>query len=330
MKRRSLGLSLLELLLILGVVAAGSTAVYGTYQFVVGQHRQDVAVRQAQDTIGRVTTAFSATPNYEGLTQERAIEDGLFGPDVVIEEGRALAPWGGELFLAAVPAQLGPGQIVQNGAFSFTLNQVPASLCSSLASSLSNTQAQLSINQKPIAKDADGTASIAALTQACSSSPTSSLVLTFKKPNASDALQECLVPSDGQRRSVPCGDGLAGTREEERQASCPQRYGNVQWTAWQETSNSCITCPSPESQTIGCGPNQYGTRQQQRTFDCAQNRWNDWTTSSDTCQACPNTPEERTVACEAGNSGTIVERRTFACLIGQWGPWQVYERHCQR
>lgn len=329
MKRRSLGMSLIELLLILGVMAAGSATVYASYQFVVGQHREDIALRQARDTIGRVTAAFMSTSNYQGLTQERAIEDGLFGTDVHVEQGRVLAPWGGELFLAPTPAHLPSGQTVANGGFSFTLQDVPAALCPQLASSLVNARPRLSINQRAVALDNDGLPNVAAIATACGSQKTSTVVLTFDKPNAADGLQECVVPSGDQRRSVPCGDGLAGTREQERQASCPQRYGDVQWTAWQETSNSCTSCPSPETQTIGCGPNQYGQRQQQRSFDCAQNRWNDWTTQTDTCQACPSQDEQRTVACPSGSAGTIVEKRIFVCLLGQWGQWQEYERRCQ-
>lgn len=331
MKRRSLGMGLIELLLVLGAIALGSAVVYGSYQFVVSKHREEVALRQAKDTIVRVTTAFMAAPNYQGLTQERAIEDGLFGPEVQVEQGRVVAPWGGELFLSPSTATLANGQTVANGAFTFSLTNVPAALCPQLASALVNVRPSLTINNRPVALDNDGLPSVAGMATACgASNTTSTLVLTFDKANAADGLQECMVPSSNEHRSVPCGDGLAGTREEERQATCPQRYGDVQWSAWQETGNSCSSCPSPETQTVGCGPNEHGQRQQQRSFDCSNNRWNDWTTVSQTCQTCPTDDEERVVACEAGNPGQIIERRSFICVLGQWGPWQVRERQCQR
>ncbi len=329
MKQKNRGLGLIELLLVLGAISAGSAIVYGTYQYVVVQHRQDVALRQVRDTIGRVTSAFMTTPNYTGLSQERAIEDGLFGPDVVIEEGRAIAPWGGELFVSPTVATLANGGTVEAGAFSLTLRDVPGPLCPQMASTLTNARPNMTINDRPLPVDSDGLVNVATLAEACAAQPTSTVVLTFPKANAGDGLKECLAPTGLETRNVPCSEGLTGTRTEQREASCPQRYGQVQWTAWQETGNNCSNCPGPETQQVGCGPNQYGQQQQQRTFDCAGNRWNGWVTLSSDCQACPTEDEYRTVACEAGRAGQIVQRRTFVCVTGQWTAWQTSERQCQ-
>jgi len=329
MKRHSRGYGLVELLLVLGAIAVGSATIYGFYRVVLSQHQENQALSQIRDTIGRVSTAYLSTANYAGLTQERAIEDGLFGKSVTIEQGRAIGSWGGEIGVAPMPTTLPSGQTVPNGAFGLTLEAVPGWLCSQVTSALANARPRLLINGQSIGFDTNGLVDIGALTQQCSANPTSTITLVFDKPNASDSLQRCLLPSGAQKRTVPCGDGQAGTREEERTASCPQAYGDVQWGSWQETGNSCTSCPSPETQITACGPGEFGERQEQRSFDCSHNQWNPWTVQRSTCQPCPTVDEERIAACPAGQRGQLIQRRTFICTQGEWGQWQTQDNQCQ-
>ncbi len=117
----------------------------------------------------------------------------------------------------------------------------------------------------------------------------------------------------GTSASCPGGQYGSNTWEREQRQTrsvsynCPAgtttlpapTYGG--WSGWSDTgatrnnSNTCTTCPAPqtETQTVGCPAGQTGsiTQQRTRTFNCSGaggwNNWSGWNTTGNTCTTPP-------------------------------------------
>lgn len=319
----SRGYGLVELLLVLGICAAGMASVYGIYRVVAGGHKQDVTVQWAQATIVKVTEAFSSLPNYRELTQDRAIAEGLFGKEAQIEQGRVIGPWGGEARLISKPAEV-HGQIVEDAAFSLEMLNIPSEQCAPLVSSLASSNFDLMVNEQSVGtgKNLD-----VALTGHLCSRPRSTVSITQVRSDASTGLRLCTQPTEPQYRTVTCGAGMAGERQEERTGWCAGTYGEPTWSPWAVVEDNCQPCPGPETQFAACPPGEFGQVYQRRSFDCPANKWGNWETTSSNCQPC-HEDEYRVVGCPSGAAGQIKERRVFYCNNQTWSGWQPVENTC--
>ncbi len=155
----------------------------------------------------------------------------------------------------------------------------------------------------------------------------------------------CVLPTPSTEnrwtsQSTACPSGQSGhntwEREETRLATCPAPTGNYTWSGWTATgntrnaSNTCTTCPAPQSQSLTCPAGQVGSIQQNRTFACSgEGSWNAWTTTSNTCTTCP-TPQSQSLSCPSGQVGMIQQSRTFNCTgeTGSWNNWTTTSNTC--
>ncbi len=322
-RTKTRGYGLMELLLVVGASAVAMAAVYGLYKVVAENNRQDNTVQWVEATVVKVTEAFASASNYQALSQDRAIEEGLFGKEAQVEEGRVIGPWGGEAQLIPRSAQI-QGQTVDYAAFSLVLNDVPSNLCAPLVSSLASSQAELTVNQQPVGtgKELD----IGRSGEFCAQ-PLSQISLTFVRSDASSGLRMCTPPTEPQEQTVNCGEGLAGTRLERREGHCAGSYGEPTWSAWAVVEDNCAPCPGPETQTAACPPGEFGQVYQRRSFNCPENQWGEWETLNASCQPCLE-DEFQTVACPAGQVGEIRQRRTFYCTSQTWGSWMTVSSTC--
>ena len=309
------GYTLVELLLVFGVMTAGVAVIFGVSQLVGASQKQDETAAWARATSERVAVAFASASNYRHLSQQQAIEDGLFGPEATVEQGRVRGPWGGEVALTSAPAQL-HGRLVEHAAFALVLRDIPADMCAPLATSFAQVSGTVAINGREVG--GGGEIDVGQVGMACAQA-SSELQLTFVRADASEGLTRCLAPNAPQQQSVACPSGMTGERIQQREGRCTGAYGEVQWSPWAFASETCAPCPSPETRVQGCPPRQYGSQQQQRSYNCEANGWNAWEITQDSCEACPE-DEERRVACPGG-AGEQLEKRRFHCTLGEWGPW---------
>lgn len=327
--KRTLGQSLVELLLVLGVVAASAGIVYGVYRGVSRAHAQAEARQQAQDVIQRIQDAFLAQSNYAGLTQERALAEGLFGKEADVVGGRVLVAPLGEVMVTPVDARV-RGQVVDNAGFEIIFQDAPGELCPTLLLDAAKMARWVRVGGQRLDLD-PGVALDPAMAAGLCAKETSRgrvrVALAFINERAGETLVACVPPQAPQQQAAPCPAGQTGQRLQQRTGQCTQAYGDVQWSAWATVSSTCQACPGPETGTHPCPPGQYGQQAVVRQFDCAAGDWGEWKVLTSTCQACPQ-PQTRVGTCLAGQAGHTLEKRLFDCSAGAWGPWVVQERHC--
>lgn len=324
--KRNLGHTLVELLLVAGVITAATGVIFSVYRSVAAAGRQEQALAAAVEVIENVQNAFASHPNYRHLSQDLAYQQGLFGPDARLEQGRVLLPQLGEVMLSPVDVSI-QGQTVNSGGFQLIFQSMPSQLCIPVGQALAQTATEMEVGDQKVRVDNQGV-DTSELTQACSQPSEVRVAATFVNSGANEELVSCVAPDTHQEQTVGCPAGQTGTQLQRRDGHCPGPYGPVQWSAWTTIASHCTQCPPPESQTQPCLPGEYGQRQARREFNCAEKQWGPWVVLADTCQRCPTEPQTRQIPCPGSSGGFIHEERRFICLEGQWGPWAVRENQC--
>lgn len=320
---RRRGYTLVELLLVAGVVSAGMAAVYGFYQFTTSQQRTSERIGDTAAIVERITQSFAAESDYRYLSTERAVAEGLLG-DVEVVQGQPIGPWGGAIRLAPATVQRA-GQTFEQGGFILTFEDFPADLCLGLGQAIGSQADQVLIQEQALGDRTDP----AQLAAACQPGPVE-MGLVFAKPSlASAPLALCTPPNEPQRQRVPCPAGTTGEMEQERTGACLSPYGDVAWAPWTTVYSNCQTCPTaPQTREGRCEVGEYGARQQRRVFDCAARAWSEWETISENCLPCPQEPEVKSEACPGGMTGERIFERVFFCTRGEWGPWLLKSVEC--
>lgn len=328
--KRTKGYTLVELLLVAGVIAATTGGIFALYRTVSEGAGQEQALADSLEVVQNVQDAFSGQPNFHHLSQDQAYHQGLFGPNAQMTQGRVMLPRLGETTLSPVDAHI-QGQRVSSGGFQLTFQSMPAQLCVPVGQAMARAATAIDVNGQAltIEEHSVGPGHLAA---ACSGSGSGSgeirMASTFINPGAHEGLIDCVAPAGHQEQTVECGEGLTGSQLQQRDGYCPSPYGSVRWSAWETISSNCAPCPLPETKIQPCAPGEYGQKQAYREYNCPENRWGPWDIQSHTCQRCPTEPQSREVACPGGAAGFILEERRFLCLLGRWGQWAVREDHC--
>lgn len=320
------GHTLIELLLVAGVISLGMAGVLAVGNMVLEKSRQERAVAAVLEVVQNVQQAFASQPNFHHLSQNDAYFQGLFGPESRMIEGRVEIPPLGDAALTPVDEPI-QGQSVQASGFQLTLLRVPSHLCLPVSQALGNGAHRMEVGTVRISGQ-DGPIDLGLLAGACSQGREIRVAAVFIKHDAEESLSPCVAPAEPQQRDAKCPAGQTGRQTQTRSGQCPGFYGDVQWSEWVTVSSTCTSCPTSQTETLPCAPGEYGSRQAERTFDCDTESWGSWQTLSHDCKPCPTEPLTRERECPGGQPGRIMEEQQFFCSLGKWGSWVVVDNTC--
>lgn len=345
------GATLVELLLVAGVIVSGTAIVLAVAHNTQVQSKRSQAQKDVQALQSRLLSGYRNQSNFDNITTESARADGLF-PSSMLDpvNGQPRTPWGGAITIAGVSS---PGSSL-NDSLVVAMEDVPGRDCAETASSLAAGFSDIRVNG--ISVGAGGNLDVARLAEACSGRSSNRLELFWNNPNASETSNWCVGDGTHQTRSLTCPPGQLGTIHESRVLSCPDLYADPVPGPWTEVSNTCApecVVPSPAVQTQerpgpSCPAGQLGEIVESRTltYSCPAPTgspdiaYSAWTVSSNTCAPICNTPmpktDHRTLSCPPGQLGEIIEEQvtTYTCPAptgdptSTASPWTVVSNTC--
>lgn len=324
--KKNLGLSLLEIMI---VVAAGviiSLMVYGFYRVVFAAEKgleESVAASQLTEAIVR---SYDALPNFTTLSTSQVIDDNILPKGFTSNGNVIYGPNGSAISISSETIQGTAGR-----GFSLTYQNVNQKVCTDLATGVLPLQRFISITVGSTEVAPNGVVDESKVATACNAAPTS-VKLVYERGGTGSiaALEQCALPSvNPETREKACSPGYTGKIIEKRTASCLGPYELPTWTDWTEDSNTCaIICvvdpASPQTRTTTeCPTTHLGTITEQRVSTCPQYTgypvWGDWTVKSNTCQpkcvAPPTKVDVNTKKCtdRAGYTGNYTTITTYNC-----------------
>lgn len=151
------GFSLLELLLVLGIIAALIVSAFIVYPKIKNAQYIDVEAKHIGQIYAAVKSTYSGQPNYKGLsTTAIAIPAQFFPEDMLTNRITwGVSSWRGYVVVDA--NNEGPSKIAYS-AFSITYSDVPSDICIRLVSAVQNSFYSIYVaNKKGIAEKDLGT-----------------------------------------------------------------------------------------------------------------------------------------------------------------------------
>lgn len=340
------GVSLMELLLVAGVIAAGTAIVFNVYQNVNAASKVDAEGESLRALTKNILDSYSASADYSSLTTERAIEDGLF-PNTMMSDGTGepVSTWGKPVRVVATDINR-DGANLENWGFVIAYDDVPSKACVDLISQAGPEFNDIRVEGTSIGVGAN--LNVTQMGQLCNRATGADVQFVFERralQNEGGALTLCSdsLPTDAETQVVACPAGQYGLVNQSRSAFCVSSYGSFQWTPWATTSQTCSPCPAPESRvntrTVACPTGQNGvwtqSRNETRSANCPLpgpngpselTTWNSWTattswaTVTNTCANICVLPSPSSETRWVGQSAT--------CPTGQAGhnTWEREER----
>ncbi len=172
-KRKSKkGFSLLELLLVLGIIAALVVAAFIVYPKVQASQRAQAATIQAG-----VKALYTSASSFTGLTNTVAVQAKIFPDNMLSGSGTAARPinsFKGNVTLTATST--GPSSAA-GSSFTITYNNVPAAECVKIATAAAGNF-YITMVGTTVVKPAGGILDVAATAAACNNATSNSLVFT--------------------------------------------------------------------------------------------------------------------------------------------------------
>ena len=346
------GVSLIELMLVAGVIAVGTAAVLLVYQNVSASSKLNNESKNLSDLTQKITTSYAASGNFSGLTTESAQQENLF-PSAMVASGsnEVTSGWGTPVRVLATSVNIN-GVSRNNGGFVIAYDRLPAKACVDLISDAAPRFGDIRVGGTSVGVGAN--LNVGQVGELCNRAQGADVQFVYQPATTSlaagDSLETCAtnLPGAPETRVVACPAGQYGLVNQSRSAFCSSYYGSYEWTPWSTVSQNCAACPAPETrtstQTLSCPTGQLGTWQQTRTeqriADCPKPgpngpsetfSWGSWTgtsawsTSVNTCApicVLPNPSTEtrwtsQSAACPTGQSGHNTwerdEIRTASC-----------------
>jgi len=170
-RKNKKGFSLLELLLVLGVIAALIVAAFIVYPKVQASQRAEAESNNIATIQAGVKALYASTSSYTGLTNKVAVQAKIFPDNMLAGTGSTANPvnvFKGNVVLSA--SSYGPSGVV-GSAFSIGYTHVPAAECVKIATAVAGNFYMTQINSK-VVKPAGGILDVAAAAAACSSNNT--------------------------------------------------------------------------------------------------------------------------------------------------------------
>lgn len=345
------GATLVELLLVAGVIISGTAIVLAVAHNTQVKNKRAQAQQDIQTLQSRLLSGYRTQSNFDDITTASAMADGLF-PSSMLDpiSGQPRTPWGGAITIAGMSS---PGSSL-NDSLVVALEDVPARDCAETASSLASGFSDIRVNG--ISVGAGGGLDVGRLAEACSGRSGNRLELVWENPNASETANWCVGDGTYQTRTLSCPPGQLGTIHESRVLTCPDLYADPVPGPWVEMSNTCApecVVPSPPVQTEeragpSCPAGQLGEIIESRTltYSCPAPTgspdiaYSPWSVSSNTCAPICQAPQPetdyRTLSCPPGQLGEIVEEQvtTYTCPAPTGdptfsrSPWTVVSNTC--
>lgn len=177
-KRKSKkGFSLLELLLVLGIIAALVVAAFIVYPKVQASQRAQAESNNIATIQAGVKALYTSASSFTGLTNTVAVQAKIFPDNMLSGSGTAAKPinaFKGNVTLVA--ANTGPSSAA-GSSFTITYDNVPAAECVKIATAAAGNFYTTKIGSRTV-KAADGTLDVAATASACSNATSNTLVFT--------------------------------------------------------------------------------------------------------------------------------------------------------
>ncbi|EQC2856510.1 type IV pilus major subunit protein BfpA [Salmonella enterica] len=175
-KRKSKkGFSLLELLLVLGIIAALVVAAFIVYPKVQASQRAQAESNNIATIQAGVL--YTSASSFTGLTNTVAVQAKIFPDNMLSGTGNAAKPinaFKGNVTLAA--AATGPSSAA-GSSFTITYDNVPAAECVKITTAAAGNFYTAKVGSK-VVKAADGTLDVAATAAACNNATSNTLVFT--------------------------------------------------------------------------------------------------------------------------------------------------------
>lgn len=345
------GATLVELLLVAGVIVSGTAIVLAVAHNTQVQGKRSQAQKDVQALQSRLLAGYRNQSNFNDITTDSARADGLF-PSSMLDpiDGQPRTPWGGAITIAGVSS---PGSSL-NDSLVVALEDVPGRDCVETASSLASGFSEIRVNG--ISVGAGQALDVGRLAEACSGRSGNRLELVWNNPNASATSGWCVGDGTYETRSLTCPPGQLGTIHESRLLSCPDLYADAVAGPWTEVANTCApecVVPNPAVQTQeragpSCPAGQLGEIVESRTltYSCPAPTgspnidYSAWTVSSNTCAPICEAPmpetDSRRLSCPTGQLGEIIEEQvtTYICPAptgsptSSKSPWTVVSNTC--
>lgn len=176
--KRTLGFSLIEMLLVLGVLAVLLLAAFVVYPRVRDASRANAEVSHLALMKAAVSNLYASKGgNYEGLDNEVANKARVFpstmnGGDYTTKT--LTSSWGGNVRISPSPDLTSPQRILANRAFLVTYERVPESVCLGMISGASDNFFKITINNVDVITARNGakpTLDMDSFTMRCTTAP---------------------------------------------------------------------------------------------------------------------------------------------------------------
>ncbi|ENN9152056.1 TPA: prepilin-type N-terminal cleavage/methylation domain-containing protein [Escherichia coli] len=177
-KRKSKkGFSLLELLLVLGIIAALVVAAFIVYPKVQASQRAQAESNNIATIQAGVKALYTSASSFTGLTNTVAVQAKIFPDNMLSGSGTTAKPinaFKGNVTLAA--AATGPSSAA-GSSFTITYDNEPAAECVKIATAAAGNFYITTVGTK-VVKAAGGTLDVAATAAACTNATSNTLVFT--------------------------------------------------------------------------------------------------------------------------------------------------------
>lgn len=274
------GVSLIELMLVAGVIAVGSAAVLLVYQNVNATSKVSNESDNLRDLTQKITTSYASSGDFSGLSTESAQQESLF-PSSMVSPGtnEVVTSWGTPVRVLATTVQIN-GTSRNNGGFVIAYDRLPAKACIDLISDAAPGFGDIKVGGTSVGVGAN--LNVGQLGELCNRAQGADVQFIYQPATTSLAgggsLTTCAasMPSAPETQTIACPAGQYGLVNQSRSAFCATYYGSHEWTPWSTVSQNCAPCPSPETrvntQSLSCPTGQLGTweqtRNEQRIADC--------------------------------------------------------------
>jgi type II secretory pathway pseudopilin PulG len=349
--RRLSGYTLLEIIIVLGILAVAMVGVLRFFQ----TDSAKAAVQQEQTNLAAlvrsVNGAWASKSSFAGISADEVAQ---------LRSSRVRRDATGKNLLSSFGSTIDirPATVNKaNDAYQIVYSGLNTAQCAGLVPAVAGEAYAISINNgESVVSSAAATrgkvVNPAAVAQSCAQDPFAQsagvVTLTYHR-NAPSA--GALVPGAGcttscapqtEAQTIACPMGQSGQVNQTRSGSCSaSACPSLVWSPWVTTSSSCavspptsppptvtppvpVTPPTPTctvatyTRTQGCPSGYVGIITQEQKTTCPSGTLTPWTTVSNTCVVqsaplCASGTNTNITACPVGQFGQITQMRNYSC-----------------
>lgn len=162
------GFSLLELLLVLGIIAALVVSAFIVYPKIQAAQRADTELRNISTITAGIRTLYHSSPNFAGVNNDVLINSKII-PDNMLsaDKTQIINSFGGTVIVSSATALTLP-----DSGISLTYNNIPTLECTKITTALLPLALSIRVNNVAMT-------SVSSLVAKCSTATTSNLIVIF-------------------------------------------------------------------------------------------------------------------------------------------------------